>query len=615
MPHIILFTVDDMGWNDIGYQSTDIPLATPYLTTLMEKGIRLTHYYGQPSCTPSRVTMMTGKFAYKNGFQNYELQHIDSVGVPLSNKLLPAYMRDLGYSTVMHGKWNIGHCNSKYLPHERGFDHFIGYLCPGHGYSDHTCGMDSGMFDMIEGTATFSKASGDYSYAWEIGTAYAGTYDTLVYRNAALASFKKHASLYSDVNSVPLFMWAAQHGMHGERDSGAEPPEDLLSADNKAYLKVLEKRMKHATTAAGSAGAGVPADDDAAAGTAGAGVPTDDDAAAAEISDSSSDGSSDGSDGAPSSDGPSGQRRLSEEEYFFKERKVTASVLMSIDNACKDLVAGLEEVGMLSNAVIFVNSDNGGDTVYTKGHPGNNFPLRSEKFGYYEGGVRVPAFVFAPSLIATARVGTSFHGLMHHVDLLPTFYGLGGGDTTALRAADTAMDGMDMWAAINGGVTAPRSELVLNLPRSRTWKLGEGQTDEGVALRVGNYKLLLNHVVDLWFSPDPGKNFQDANQMMADVCTYNFYSIDEFSPECKFSNQLYDLEADPHERTNLWSEATHAEVKAELIARAEALCADQPNDYGQIIPEYYERNSGGSYTVAAETHEFYVTPWGCDAIS
>lgn len=134
-PHIILFTVDDLGWNDFGLYSTDLPEATPFMSSLAKQGVLMTKYYTQPSCTPSRVTMMTGKYAYRNGFQNYELQHVDQVGVPLSNKLLPAHMKELGYSTHMLGKWNIGHCSSKYLPHERGFDHFLGYLCPGHGYS------------------------------------------------------------------------------------------------------------------------------------------------------------------------------------------------------------------------------------------------------------------------------------------------------------------------------------------------------------------------------------------------------------------------------------------------------------------------------------------------
>jgi hypothetical protein len=140
--------------------------------------------------------MMTGKFPYKNGFQNYELQVIDEIGVPLSNKLLPAYLKELGYHTAMYGKWNIGHCNTKYLPHERGFDHFVGYMCPGHGYSDYICGLSSGVRDMLQGSAQPSSASvsgaeatssGDMTYSWATGEEYLGTYDTELYRDLAAA--------------------------------------------------------------------------------------------------------------------------------------------------------------------------------------------------------------------------------------------------------------------------------------------------------------------------------------------------------------------------------------------------------------------------------------------
>jgi arylsulfatase A-like enzyme len=53
-------------------------------------------------------------------------------------------------------------------------------------------------------------------------------------------------------------------------------------------------------------------------------------------------------------------------QLFMKMRKLTASVLMSIDNALHDLVTTLDTAGMLSNTVLFVNSDNGGDTLYAK---------------------------------------------------------------------------------------------------------------------------------------------------------------------------------------------------------------------------------------------------------
>ncbi len=92
----------------------------------------------------------------------------------------------------------------------------------------------------------------------------------------------------------------------------------------------------------------------------------------------------------------------------------------------------------------------------------------------------------------------------HHVDLLTTFLGLAGADVEK-HIAEHGLDGHDMWKAINGEVTGPRQELVLNLPRSTTWSVGENKTHEGVALRVGAYKLLLNHPVDYWFSPNPGE--------------------------------------------------------------------------------------------------------------
>ena len=198
--------------------------------------------------------MMTGKFPYKNGFQNYELQLTDQVGVPLSNKLMPAHLKDLGYATAMLGKWNIGHCNTKYLPHERGFDSFLGYMCPGHGYTNYNCGMGSGVKDMLQGSA-IKKAdgSGEVEYSWATGAAYEGTYDTKLYRDKAGAIVRAHAKAAAasaataatttsgasgNPNATPLFMWCAHHGIHAQDDSDPIPPSDMLTEANLAYLKV-----------------------------------------------------------------------------------------------------------------------------------------------------------------------------------------------------------------------------------------------------------------------------------------------------------------------------------------------------------------------------------------
>jgi arylsulfatase B len=556
-PNVFLFTVDDLGWNDIGYNSADLSEATPYIKEIIKKSIKLTQYYTQPSCTPSRVTMMTGKFAYKNGFQNFELQDVNYVGVPLSNKMMPEYMRDLGYKTIGFGKWNIGHCNEKYLPSARGFDHFLGYLCPGHGYVDHECGHSAHVRDMIEGWTI--TENGETTHKWQEGSQYLGTYDTLLYREKSTAAIRKHFDSDDDSSPVPLVMWMAHHGIHSEGDSDPVPPSSLLTKENLDYLKVLRKRL-------GEVG-------------------------------SKQDGYT----------------------QFFKMRMITASVLMSLDNCLKHFLETLELVGEMSNSVIFFNSDNGGDVDYKKGHPGNNYPLRSWKFGYYEGGIRTPAFVYAPGLIPESREGGTYNGLMHHVDLIATFVRLGGGDTNALVVEYNDLDSVDQWDAIIEDSASPRDELVLNLPRSKEWKLGSTATEEGVVLRVGDYKMLINNAYDSWFSPAPPKDFHDKiSDMMAYVCEQTFYSNGGTSDQnCSYSNYLFNVVTDPNERVNLWSDSSYDKIRENMISRAEYLVANVATDYGKIIPEYYAKKeslSNLTYAEAFAGHHDYVVPFGCAPI-
>ena len=295
---------------------------------------------------------------------------------------------------------------------------------------------------------------------------------------------------------------------------------------------------------------------------------------------------------------------------FWNQRKVTASVLMSVDNSLKRLVEVMEETGMLDNAIIFVHSDNGGDTYSEAGFPGNNFPMRSMKFSYFEGGIRVPAFVYAPGRLQESRIGGSYHGLMHHVDLLATFFEIGSGTTPS--KAD-GLDSVSHWSAIAGDSSSPRDELVLNLPRSSEWQLGQNATSEGVALRIGKYKLLINHAYDGWWAPVNGH--QSQMSYVPGKCAYDWYSTGTNS-ECVFENFLFDLEADPHERVNLWDMVDYAAIQAKLVSRAEELVAAQGN-YGKLLYEWYKSTDKAStpFKAAWEANNWYVSPWGCDVIS
>lgn len=123
-PNIIIFFADDMGYGDLGcYGHPEI--RTPNIDRMAAEGARLTSYYAAASvCTPSRVGLLTGRYAMRaKQAHNFGPQSKD--GLQLSEILLPQVLKPLGYRTMAIGKWHLGH-QKEYLPTARGFDQFLG---------------------------------------------------------------------------------------------------------------------------------------------------------------------------------------------------------------------------------------------------------------------------------------------------------------------------------------------------------------------------------------------------------------------------------------------------------------------------------------------------------
>lgn len=136
-PHIVIILADDLGWNDVGYHGSEIN--TPNIDRLASEGLELDRFYVQPTCSPTRAALMTGKSPKKLGISR-AIAKGQKIGLDLNERILPQYLNTLGYRSVMVGKWHLGNHTPAYAPPARGFQHFYGFLSGGIGHWDHNHG-------------------------------------------------------------------------------------------------------------------------------------------------------------------------------------------------------------------------------------------------------------------------------------------------------------------------------------------------------------------------------------------------------------------------------------------------------------------------------------------
>jgi arylsulfatase len=121
-PNIILIVSDDTGYGDLGPygggEGRGMP--TPGIDRLASEGMTLFSFYAQPSCTPGRAAIQTGRIPNRSGMTTVAFQG-QGGGLPAAEWTLASVLKTAGYQTFFTGKWHLGEADYA-LPNAQGYD-------------------------------------------------------------------------------------------------------------------------------------------------------------------------------------------------------------------------------------------------------------------------------------------------------------------------------------------------------------------------------------------------------------------------------------------------------------------------------------------------------------
>ncbi|XP_077513069.1 arylsulfatase B-like [Amblyomma americanum] len=183
------------GWDDVSFHgSSQIP--TPNLDTLAADGVILNAFYALPTCTPSRVALMTGRYPIRMGLQGFPIGIGEPRGLPLDSPILPQYLKELGYETHLVGKWHLGHYAKAFTPACRGFDTFYGFY--------------NGEEDYYSHTLSYENHTGlDFWIGTQPNWVDSGVYSTTLYTRRAQQLIRKRQK------DKPMFLLMSYQAVHG----------------------------------------------------------------------------------------------------------------------------------------------------------------------------------------------------------------------------------------------------------------------------------------------------------------------------------------------------------------------------------------------------------------
>jgi len=450
-PNILLILADDLGWSDLGCYGGEIP--TPNLDRLAKSGLRFTQFYNAARCWPTRAALLTGYYP-----QQVRRDLLPGLGGgsdgtrPAWARLLPEFLRPLGYRSYHSGKWHIDG-----PPLRNGFDH---------------------SFEIGGGQNNYFKATGitdDGQPVPQIGEFYV----TTATADHAIRCLREHAEKFRD---RPFFHYLAFTAPHFPLHAPVKDIARHRSTYRKGWNVIARQRYERMRKL-GLARHPLPAME-------------------REI------GPPDHFTNAFALLGPGETNRpvlwteLTDAQREFQAAKMAIHAAM-IDRMDREIGRVLEQIrkmGAWNNTLILFASDNGASAeimVRGDGHdpqapPGSaatylclgpgwssaaNTPFRRHKTWVHEGGIATPFIAHWPQGIA-AR-GEFRHTPAHVIAFVPTVLELVGAVKPATweGAPVPPTPGRSLVPAFARDVEVERPDL---------WWLHEGNR----AIRVGDWKLV-----------------------------------------------------------------------------------------------------------------------------
>ncbi len=124
-PNIIIYLTDDLGYGDLACYGNKI-IKTPNLDKFAQEGVRMTDMHSAATvCSPSRVSILTGRNAYRSGF--YNITGFFGTTLKKEEITLPQLLKEVGYETAFFGKWHLSKLESpaEVSVNDMGFDYSL----------------------------------------------------------------------------------------------------------------------------------------------------------------------------------------------------------------------------------------------------------------------------------------------------------------------------------------------------------------------------------------------------------------------------------------------------------------------------------------------------------